>query len=168
MEKIQLNVKVEFKSVFLLRLYLYCKSLTGIFINLIGVAAIVFYFILPRNIPFASLPSYTELILGIGLISYCPIELFFSTKKSSKKEARFLEFITYEFTPDLLSIAGTNFASTTRLAVLTRIIETTSWFLIFPNPSAAYFIPKNSITAEQLNCMRIWFNNLKNVKVKLK
>jgi 1,4-dihydroxy-2-naphthoate octaprenyltransferase len=169
METVKINVKVDFMRFLNLRYQLFYRHPVGILINLCALILIglsMLYFTGNYRYSVTGI-SLGELFAGIFFLAFYPVQIYYTTKKSFHNKARFTEQIQFEFSQTEMKISGESFKSEMTLGKLQKIRELKDWILIYPNAVSAYFIPKENIMPDQLNCLRVWFSGLKSVKVKM-
>ena len=121
---------------------------------------------------FGLIPNYFDdgkfpiinMVFGFLAVFILPISIYFSAKKTYLANRHLHEDIEYQISKDYFKQTGPHFSAELTWDRLYKIEELNKWFLIYPSDRIANFLPKKTLTGEEVQMIRSFLKTIKPLK----
>ncbi len=152
MGKISVTTQITLKDYINVSYYTFYRKWTTISSTIMGLLMLFLSLTILENDKF-----FIPLVLGLFLVFFLPISMYFTLKKIYNSHNRLKEQVLYEFDEDNMTTTGQSFSSTLSLENLYSVTESKNYILVWTSSRVASIIPKRNFSGEQLQLFKSVF-----------
>ncbi len=110
---------------------------------------------------------YSSLLMGLGLVFFTPVSLYFQLKKNYQANAALQQGVTYTFTKEGVELKGESFNSQLKWIHISKVVEQKEYFLLYPPSSTVMIVAKKELSDLEIKNFKQLLRGVNTIKLKL-
>lgn len=110
---------------------------------------------------------YSSLLMGLGLVFFTPVSLYFQLKKNYQANAALQQQVAYGFTKEGVELKGESFHSQFKWIHISKVVEQKGYFLLYQPNATVMIVAKKELSDSEINKCRTLLKGIPSLTTKL-
>lgn len=110
---------------------------------------------------------YSSLLMGLGLVFFTPVSLYFQLKKNYQANAALQQEATYTFTKEGVELKGKSFHSQLKWVNISKVVEQKGYFLLYQPNAIIMIVAKKELSDLEIKNFKQLLRGVNTIELKL-